>query len=279
MGDPGRLTVPQLRSRKGSEKIVMLTAYDYVTAQILDRAGVDILLVGDTLGMVFQGKSSTLPVTLEETLYHTQAVARASRRALVISDLPFLSFQVSIEEAVRSAGRCLKEGNAQAVKMEGGTAVADAVGRAVELGIPVMGHIGLTPQSEHKFGGYRMQGRDRAQAAALIEDAKALEAAGAFALVVELVPEELGAKITDTVSIPTIGIGAGKKCDGQVLVTADLLGWFTDFQPGFVKRYANLAEAAQRAVEKFARDVKSARFPTRRETRKLKDPSILKDLS
>lgn len=257
----------------------MLTAYDYITAQILDRAGVDILLVGDTLGMVFQGRDSTLPVTLADTLYHTQAVARGSSRGLVISDLPFLTFQVSTEEAVRSAGRCLKEAGAQAVKMEGGVAVAETVRRVVELGIPVMGHIGLTPQSEHKFGGYRMQGRNRAQAAALLEDARALEAAGAFAVVIESVPEELGARITETVTIPTIGIGAGKGCDGQVLVTADLLGWFTDFQPGFAKRYANLAETAQQAVEEFARDVRSSRFPTARETRRLKDPSILENLS
>jgi len=279
MGEPGRITVPELMNRKGGEKIVMLTAYDYVTAQVLDRAGVDILLVGDTLGMVFQGRESTLPVTLEEALYHTRAVARGCRRALVVSDLPFLSFQVSPEEAVRNSGRCLKEAGAQAVKMEGGGVIAGTVRRVVEMGIPVMGHIGLTPQWEHKLGGYRMQGRNRAQVAALLEDAKAMEEAGAFALVVESVPEEVGARITGAVSIPTIGIGAGKACDGQVLVTADLLGLFTDFQPGFVKQYANLAETAQRAVEEFLRDVRAARFPTSRETRHIKDPSILDNLT
>jgi 3-methyl-2-oxobutanoate hydroxymethyltransferase len=278
MGDPDRLTVPQIRGRKGGEKIVMLTAYDYLTAQILDRSGVDILLIGDTLGPVFQGRSSTLPVTLDETIYHTRAVARGSRHALVISDMPFLSFQVSPEDALRSAGRCLKEGNAQAVKMEGGKVIARTIRRVVEVGIPVMGHIGLTPQSEHKFGGYKMQGGTRAKAAALLDDARSLEEAGVFAIVVESVPEEVGAKITETVSVPTIGIGAGRKCDGQVLVTADLLGLFTDFQPGFVRRYAKLAETAGTAVERFARDVKDGKFPGRKETRRMKDPSILKDL-
>jgi len=278
MGDPERLTVPQIRKRKGGEKIVTLTAYDYLMAQILDRAGVDILLVGDTLGVVFQGRNSTLPVTLEETIYHTRAVARGSRHALVVADMPFLSFHTTPEDAVRNAGRCLKEGDAQAVKMEGGKVIAATVRRVTELGIPVMGHVGLTPQSEHKFGGYRMQGRTRAQAAAVLDDARSLEEAGVFALVIESVPAELAAKITESMSIPTIGIGAGKGCDGQVLVTPDLLGLFTDFQPGFVRRYAKLAETAQKAVEKFAGDVKAGRFPGRAETRRLRDPSILDDL-
>ncbi|MBI4414582.1 MAG: 3-methyl-2-oxobutanoate hydroxymethyltransferase, partial [candidate division NC10 bacterium] len=231
-----RVTVTAVRAMKArGERVVMLTAYDTPTARLLDAAGVDVILVGDSLAMVALGYETTLPVTLDEMLHHTRAVARGAARALVVGDLPFLSYQVSREEALRSAGRMLKEGNAQAVKLEGGVEVAGTVAALVEAGIPVMGHIGLTPQAVHRMGGYKVQGRTAEAAARLLKDAVALERAGAFSLVLEGLPWQVAGAVTEAVGIPSIGIGAGPRCDGQVLVTNDLLGLFDEFTPKFVK--------------------------------------------
>jgi 3-methyl-2-oxobutanoate hydroxymethyltransferase len=257
-----RITATTVRAMKGrGKKVVMLTAYDTPTARLLDAAGVDIILVGDSLAMVALGYETTLPVTLEEMLHHTRAVARGAPRALVVGDLPFLSYQVSREEAVRSAGRMLKEGNAHAVKLEGGAEVAGTVAAMVEAGIPVMGHIGLTPQAVHRMGGYRVQGRSAEAAARLLKDAAALEQAGAFSLVLEGLPWQVAAAITEAIEIPTIGIGAGPRCDGQVLVTNDLLGLFEEFTPKFVKRYANLRETLLTAFGQFRDEVRGGVFP------------------
>ncbi|MGH7361211.1 MAG: 3-methyl-2-oxobutanoate hydroxymethyltransferase [Candidatus Methylomirabilales bacterium] len=257
-----RVTATAVRAMKArGERVVMLTAYDTPTARLLDAAGVDIILVGDSLAMVALGYETTLPVTLEEMLHHTRAVARGAARALVVGDLPFLSYQVSREEALRSAGRMLKEGNAQAVKLEGGLEVAGTVAALVEAGIPVMGHIGLTPQAVHRMGGYKVQGRSADAAARLVQDAVALERAGAFSLVLEGLPWQVAGAVTEAVSIPTIGIGAGPRCDGQVLVTNDLLGLFDEFTPKFVKRYANLRETLLQAFGQFREEVRSGSFP------------------
>ena len=257
-----RVTATAVRAMKArGERVVTLTAYDTPTARLLDAAGVDIILVGDSLAMVALGYETTLPVTLEEMLHHTRAVARGAARALVVGDLPFLSYQVSREEALRSAGRMLKEGNAQAVKLEGGLEVAGTVAALVEAGIPVMGHIGLTPQAVHRMGGYKVQGRSADAAARLVQDAVALERAGAFSLVLEGLPWQVAGAVTEAVSIPTIGIGAGPRCDGQVLVTNDLLGLFDEFTPKFVKRYANLRETLLQAFGQFREEVRSGSFP------------------
>ncbi|MGH7407434.1 MAG: 3-methyl-2-oxobutanoate hydroxymethyltransferase, partial [Candidatus Methylomirabilales bacterium] len=257
-----RVTATAVRAMKArGERVVMLTAYDTPTARLLDAAGVDIILVGDSLAMVALGYETTLPVTLEEMLHHTRAVARGAARALVVGDLPFLSYQVSREEALRSAGRMLKEGNAQAVKLEGGLEVAGTVAALVEAGIPVMGHIGLTPQAVHRMGGYKVQGRSADAAARLVQDAVALERAGAFSLVLEGLPWQVAGAVTEAVSIPTIGIGAGPRCDGQVLVTNDLLGFFDEFTPKFVKHYANLRETLLQAFGQFREEVRSGSFP------------------
>jgi len=257
-----RVTVTAVRAMKGrGEKVVMLTAYDTPTARLLDQAGVDVILVGDSLAMVALGYETTLPVTLEEMLHHTRAVARGAARALVVGDLPFLSYQVSREEALRSAGRMLKEGNAQAVKLEGGLEVAGTVAALVEAGIPVMGHIGLTPQAVHRMGGYKVQGRTAEAAARLLKDAVALERAGAFSLVLEGLPWQVAGAVTEAVGIPTIGIGAGPRCNGQVLVTNDLLGLFDEFTPKFVKRYANLRETLLQAFGQFREEVLAGAFP------------------
>ena len=257
-----RVTVTAVRAMKGrGEKVVMLTAYDTPTARLLDQAGVDVILVGDSLAMVALGYETTLPVTLEEMLHHTRAVARGAARALVVGDLPFLSYQVSREEALRSAGRMLKEGNAQAVKLEGGLEVAGTVAALVEAGIPVMGHIGLTPQAVHRMGGYKVQGRTAEAAARLLKDAVALERAGAFSLVLEGLPWQVAGAVTEAVAIPTIGIGAGPRCNGQVLVTNDLLGLFDEFTPKFVKRYANLRETLLQAFGQFREEVLAGAFP------------------
>lgn len=259
---PERVTATAVRAMKGrGERVVMLTAYDTPTARLLDAAGVDIILVGDSLAMVALGYETTLPVTLEEMLHHTRAVARGVSRALVVGDLPFLSYQVSREEALRSAGRMVKEGNAQAVKLEGGVEVAATVAGLVEAGMPVMGHIGLTPQAIHRMGGYKVQGRSAEAAARLLKDAVALEQAGAFSLVLEGLPWQVAAAITGAVGIPTIGIGAGPRCDGQVLVTNDLLGLFDEFTPKFVKRYANLRETLLQAFGQFREEVRAGAFP------------------
>jgi 3-methyl-2-oxobutanoate hydroxymethyltransferase len=247
--------------KQRGERIAMLTAYDYPTAKLLDEAGIDSLLVGDSLGMVVLGYPTTLPVTMEDMLHHCKAVARGASRALLVGDLPFMAYQASREEAVRNAGRLLKEGQMEAVKLEGGREVAEAVHAIVAAGIPVMGHLGLTPQAVHRMGGYRIQGRDAAAAERMREDATILEKAGAFALVLEGVPAELGREITAAVSIPTIGIGAGPHCDGQVLVTHDLLGLFEDLRPSFVKRYAELAPLLRQAFARYRDEVRGGTFP------------------
>ncbi len=258
---PDKVTVPRLAGRKRrGEKIVALTAYDYPSARILDRSGVDLVLVGDSAANVVYGMKTTLAIGMDEMLYHTRAVAAGVERALVVADMPFLSYQVSVEEAVENAGRFLKAG-AEAVKLEGGGAIAPTVGRLVELGIPVLGHLGLTPQSVHKLGGYRLQGRKPAERERMLDDARRLEEAGCFALVLEKVPAEFAARVTGALRIPTIGIGAGPDCDGQVLVLHDLLGVFDEPPFRFVKRYADLADVMSRAVGEYAADVRAGRFP------------------
>jgi len=256
-----RVTLPALRQRKRrGEKITMLTAYDYTFATIFDSAGIDVLLVGDSLGNVVQGQPTTLPVTLEESLYHTRLVARGARRALVVGDMPFGSYQVSSEDAVRNAIRYLKEGGAHAVKLEGGTAVADTIRRLVAAEIPVMGHVGLTPQAIHRMGGHRVQGRTEKSRERVLADAHAVEEAGAFAVVLEGVPVDLAREITRSLSIPSIGIGAGPDCDGQVLVMHDVLG-LSDWTPSFVKQYAALGAVASQAARRFAEEVAEGKFP------------------
>ena len=257
-----RMTVPALRALKGQRKITMLTAYDFLTARLLDEAGVDCILVGDSLGMVVLGYDTTLPVTMEEMLHHTKAVRRGVKRALVIGDMPFGSFQGSVAEAVANAARFLKEAGADAVKLEGGLQVADAVRRMVDVGIPVVGHVGMTPQSVRQYGGFKVQGRDEARRREILDGAVALEEAGAFCIILEGVPASLAAEVTARVSVPTVGIGAGPGCDGQVLVTPDLLGLVEDFKPKFVKRYANLAEQVREAVRAFAREVQEGTYPS-----------------
>jgi 3-methyl-2-oxobutanoate hydroxymethyltransferase len=256
-----RVTVPSLARRKRrGEKLAMLTAYDFTFAQIFDSADIDILLVGDSLGNVVQGQDTTLPVTLDDIVYHSRAVARAARRALIVADMPFGSYQISAEDALRNAVRCIKDGGAQAVKLEGGTSVAGAIERITVADIPVMGHVGLTPQSIHRMGGHRVQGRSESGRERVLADARAVEAAGAFALVIEGVPADLGREITEAVAIPTIGIGAGVHCDGQVLVMHDLLG-LSDWTPSFVKQYANLGSLAAQAARNFAEEVANSKFP------------------
>lgn len=256
-----KVTVRELlRFKEEGRKIAMLTAYDFITARLLDESGIDVILVGDSLSNVFQGNETTLPVTVEEMLYHTRAVSKAVRRALVVADMPFLSYQVSERDALYNAGRFLKEAGAHAVKVEGGREVAGLVKRMVGAGIPVMGHIGLTPQSVYALGGYRVIGRDEDEAQKLVEDALELERAGAFSVVLELVPRELARRITDSLKVPTIGIGSGPHCDGQVLVVSDMLG-LSGVNYKFVKRYANLAEDIRKAVKAYADEVRSGKFP------------------
>jgi 3-methyl-2-oxobutanoate hydroxymethyltransferase len=255
---PRPMTVPDFREAKvRGDKLAIVTAYDYTSARLAEEAGVDCLLVGDSLGMVIQGHPTALPVTLGQIAYHTKCVVRGAQRALVVSDMPFLSYQVSPAQAVRNAGRLVKKAGAHAVKLEGGQRMAEAVRAVVNAGIPVMGHIGLTPQSVHLLGGFKVQ-RDAEQ---LLADARAVEQAGAFSLVVESVPAEVGARITQAVAIPTIGIGAGPSCDGQVLVFHDLLGLFTDFKPKFVKRYADLGSQVRSALLEYCREVREGIFP------------------
>jgi 3-methyl-2-oxobutanoate hydroxymethyltransferase len=256
-----RVRVPDLREKKRSgEKFAVLTAYDATMARLLDGAGVDVLLVGDSVGVVVLGYEHTLPVTLDDMLHHTRAVARGASRALVVADMPFMSYQVSVEEAVRNGGRLLQAG-AAAVKVEGGPAIAGAVRRMVEVGIPVMGHLGLQPQSLHQMGGYRRQAVQREDIEALVEDAHALERAGAFAIVLEAVGHDAARRVTTAVSVPTIGIGAGPDCDGQVLVSHDMLGLFDGKIPSFVKQYARLSDEITRAARAYADDVRAGRFP------------------
>ena len=257
-----KITTSVIREKKiKGEKITMLTAYDYATAIVLDESGVDIILVGDSLGMVVLGYDSTLPVTMEDMLHHTKAVARGTKRALVIADMPFLSYQVSTEEALRNAGKFLKEAGAQGVKLEGGREIADLIRKITSIGIPVMAHLGLTPQSVHQLGGYKIQGKDDATAKKLIEDARMIEEAGAFSVVLECVPAALAGKISQAIAIPAIGIGAGVNCDGQVLVINDMLGMFERFTPKFVKKYCNLNAQMKEGVKKYIDEVKSGAFP------------------
>lgn len=255
------------RHLKGSQekptKLVCVTAYDYTFAKLLDEAGVDIVLVGDSLGMVVQGHSNTLSVTLEHMIYHTQCVARGIQEAHLCVDMPFMSYQVSANEALRNAGRLVAEGRAHSVKLEGGVRIARAVEKIVSAGIPVLGHVGLTPQSVHQLGGYKIQGKTVSAREALLQDALALEDSGAFALVLEGIPAELAQVITERLKIPTIGIGAGPHCDGQVLVLQDLLGLNTDFKPKFVKTYSNLSDQVKDAVHQFSTEVRASRFPTK----------------
>jgi 3-methyl-2-oxobutanoate hydroxymethyltransferase len=256
-----RVRIPELvKKKRDGQRITMVTAYDFPFGQIADESGVDIVLIGDSLGVVVQGRPNTLAVTMEQMLYHTELVGRAVKRALVVGDMPFLSFQVSVEEAVRNAGHFLAAG-AGAVKVEGGAAVADRIEAMVRYDIPVMGHVGLTPQSIHRMGGYKVQGRDADVAGRVLADAKAVEAAGAFAVVLEGIPLELGRRITQALKIPTIGIGAGPHCDGQVLVCYDMLGLSQGKTPSFVKKYAELGEALGRAAREYASDVRSGRYP------------------
>ncbi len=257
---PVRVTDLKERKRRG-EKIPVLTAYDATMARLLDRAGVDVLLVGDTVGVVVLGYENTLPVTLDEMVHHTRAVARGTERALVVADLPFLTYQVSPSEAVRNAGRLLKDGGAAAVKLEGGRPVLDVVKRLVDVGIPVMAHLGLLPQSVHQVGGFVRQATRPQQVDALLGDAAALEEAGAFAIVLESIPPDVAKAATAHVDIPTIGIGAGPYCDGQVLVCSDMLGLFDEFVPPFVKQYAHLADTIVTAGQAYVEDVRAGRYP------------------
>jgi 3-methyl-2-oxobutanoate hydroxymethyltransferase len=263
-----RITVRTLAARKRrGERITMLTAYDFAFARIFDAAGIDVLLVGDSLGNVVQGHETTLPVTLDEVVYHTRLVSRGARRALVVGDMPFGSYQVSDEDAVRNAIRLVKEGGAQAVKLEGGVSVAETVARIARAEVPVMGHVGLTPQAVHRMGGFRVQGRSDGERARVLADAQAVEEAGAFAVVLEGMPVDLAADITRKLTIPTIGIGAGPACDGQVLVLHDMLG-LNDWTPSFVKQYADLGAAAARAARAFAEEVAGGKFPAEEHTYK-----------
>jgi len=273
-----RVTVNTIREMKQKgEKISMLTAYDYVTAQIIDEAGIHMILVGDSLGMVVLGYQTTIPVTLEVMLHHSKAVVRGTKNALVVGDMPFMTYHVSIEDAMRNAARFIQEAGCQAVKLEGGVTVADKVRRVVDCGIPVMGHIGLTPQSIHAFGGHKIQGKTPEAAKSLLEDAIALEQAGIFALVMETVPAPLATLITKKINIPTIGIGAGAGCDGQVQVINDILGSYTDFVPKHAKQYAKLANIMSNAISQYRDEVTTGKFPTEANSFPM-DESVLKDL-
>jgi 3-methyl-2-oxobutanoate hydroxymethyltransferase len=257
-----RITTATIKNmKKKGEKITMLTAYDYPTALVVDGEGIEMILVGDSLGMVVLGYDSTLPVTMEDMIHHTKAVMRGAEHALVIGDMPFMSYQISIEETMRNAGRFLKETGCQAVKLEGGREVADVTRRIVDAGIPVMGHIGLTPQSIHQLGGFKVQGKGDKAAQRLLEDAKILQEAGTFSIVLEGIPKELAKTITEALEIPTIGIGAGVHCDGQVLVINDMLGLFERFTPKFVKKYGQLNEQIRTSVKTYIHEVKSGAFP------------------
>ncbi len=265
--DKKKITAPDIiRMKKDGEKIAMLTAYDALMAELVDMSGVDIVLVGDSAGMVMGGRENTLSVTMEEMLHYTRAVHSTVKRALLVADMPFLSYQVTPEEALRNAGRFLREAGAEAVKIEGGAPMVETVRRLVSIGIPVMGHLGLTPQSMHQLGGYRVQGRETDKAAELLRDARALQEAGVFSLVLEKIPATLAAEISEALRIPTIGIGAGPHCDGQVLVTHDMLGLFRKFRPRFVRRYAELGDAMEKAVRNYVADVKNQTFPDESES-------------
>ena len=253
------------KMKKKGEKIAVLTAYDFFTARILDQIGIDSILVGDSVNMVFYGSPTTLSINMDQMIYHTKAVSSAVKRALVIGDMPFLSYQTNTSDAILNAGRFLKEGGAHAVKIEGGSEMAETVKKIIEVGIPVMGHIGLTPQSIHKLGGYAVRGKTEEDRKYLMESAKILEGVGCFSLLLESVPKELAETISKSLKIPTIGIGAGAGCDGQVLVINDILGLFEDFKPKFVRRYAELGKEIKKACLNYLNDVKSGRFPSEEE--------------
>jgi 3-methyl-2-oxobutanoate hydroxymethyltransferase len=270
-----RVTINEIMAMKGNgERIVMATAYDYSMAALVEAAGVPMILVGDTLGMVVLGYDSTLPVTLDDIVHHTKAVVRGTKTALIVADMPFMTYQVSPEEAVRNAGRLMQETGCQAVKLEGGEAMAETVAAIVRCGIPVMGHLGMTPQSVNLFGGFRMQGKTEASAIQIIRDAQALEEAGAFAIVLELVPQELAAYITERIGIPTIGIGAGAQCDGQVQVLHDMLGLLGEYMPRHARRFGEIGQAIVTAIQSYVAAVKDGSFPTGKNAGKL-DPKIL----
>jgi len=262
-----RVTTKALEILKQKKiNITALTAYDFITAKLLDSAGIDIILVGDSLSNVFQGNETTLPVTMDEMIYHTKAVTKGVERAMVVVDMPFMSYQLGLDDGFRNAGRILKETHAAAVKVEGGKRVAETVRKITENGIPVMGHVGLTPQSIHQFGSYKERGKTKKEADEIFQDAKALEDAGAFAIVLEKIPASLAKKITSALSVPTIGIGAGKFCDGQILVTPDMLALNVDFHPRFVRHYSNLADEINKAVKNYISDVKKGNFPSKNES-------------
>ena len=273
-----RTSINQIQEMKQrGEKITMLTAYDYPVARVIDEVGVPMILVGDSLGMVVLGYESTIPVTIEEMLHHTKAAVRGTKQALVVGDMPFMTYHISTSDAQRNAARFIQEGGAQAVKLEGGITIAETVNAIVSCGIPVMGHLGLTPQSIHQLGGYKVQGKTEASAGRLLEDAVSLEQAGAFAIVLETVPTPLATLITQSISIPTIGIGAGNGCDGQVQVVSDILGLFTDFVPKHTKQYASLADTIRAAVTDYDREVRAGSFPAEEQSFSM-DESILEGL-
>ena len=274
-----RVTIRDLsRMKRNGENIPMITAYDYTSAQLVEKAGIPLILVGDSLGQVVLGYDSTVPVTMDEMVHHIKTVVRGTRRAHVVGDLPFLSYHADIPEAIRNAGRLLKEGGAQSVKLEGGRSQAETVSRIVESGIPVMGHIGLTPQAVNQLGGYRVQGRSLKEAVRLMEDARALEEAGAYAIVLECVPAQLAGMITERVGVPTIGIGAGVGCDGQVQVFHDMMGLYQDFVPKHARQYAQLGQTIVEATQSYIRDIETERFPDDSESFKLSE-SVLEALS
>jgi 3-methyl-2-oxobutanoate hydroxymethyltransferase len=270
-----RITASQIKEMKRQgEKIAMVTAYDYPMSKLVDEAGMPIILVGDSLGMVVLGYESTIPVTMDEMIHHTKAVVRGAKHALIIGDMPFMTYHISTEDALRNAARFIQEGGAQAVKLEGGETVAEKISRIVAAGIPVQGHIGLTPQSIHQLGGYKVQGKTAEVAARLLNDAKALESAGAFSIVLECIPTPLAKLITERVSVPTIGIGAGKHCDGQVQVISDLLGLYTDFVPKHAKQYTKLQESISTSVSDYISEVKAGKFPTSKQSYEM-DEAVL----
>lgn len=263
-------------AKQNKKKITMLTAYDYSTAKLMDEVGIDAILVGDSLGMVFLGYEDTLSVTMEDMLHHTRAVSRGVKSTMVVADMPFMSYQISKEEAIRNAGRLIKEGHAHAVKLEGGKAVCSKISAIVEAGIPVMGHLGLTPQSINTLGGFKVQGKDIETAKRLVEEAKLVEEAGAFAIVLECIPEKLADLITKELKVPTIGIGAGAGCDGQILVYQDLLGLYDSFKPKFVKQYKMLGKEMKEAFKVYSQEVKEGVFPDKEHTFSISDEVINK---
>ena len=264
-------------AKANGEKLTMLTAYDYISAKLFDECNINGLLIGDSLGMVVKGDEDTLSVTVDEIIYHTKAVRKGAKNALIVSDMPFMSYHVSIEQAVMNAGRIIKEGGAHAVKLEGGAHVKDAIKAIVQAQIPVMGHLGLTPQSVNCFGGFKVQGKSEEEAKRLIEEAKQIEEAGAFAVVLEGIPSQIAKIITDNLNIPTIGIGAGKDCDGQILVYQDMLGMFEDFVPKFVKQYGKIGSSIKESVKEYIKEVENGSFPDKQHSYSM-DDEVLKRL-